>query len=342
MSLTSFIDLTDMPDMATPENQQNNNQQQIPEQSLLAITPTTLPAQASISTTSTVGVTGGRKRKASLDDKDAKTKERILRNRAAAQESRDKKRRYVTDLEDTNNDLKAENERLSKRVKVVEEENVILSARLESIAVQLSQIQSQLRFNEITQFLFDGFRESAALANIASWDRNACSNVRGNDQHEEPASQSQFPISQQRKPSDRIKVTTSTPSSAALPRSLRPTPRRLPKTTSRTHHLPPKRRRRPRGPTTCRLPPSSNSSQTLKAMLIFFSMISWTGTASSLFCPYLMFPYDSVIHLEEMAFTDRAQALITRSLERETFGRGAKSDRRSLLKWRDEFAKRPP
>lgn len=94
MSLTSFIDLTDMPDMATP-NCQTDNQQQIPEQSLLTITPT-LPAQEPtaapmqqnplassvpvlpISTTSTTGVTSGRKRKSSLEDKDAKTKERYV------------------------------------------------------------------------------------------------------------------------------------------------------------------------------------------------------------------------------------------------------------------------
>ncbi|RUP52406.1 hypothetical protein BC936DRAFT_143682 [Jimgerdemannia flammicorona] len=352
MSCTNFVDLTAIPDMVTP-TQTNSTTETLTTMSMDPQTP--IAPVPSTSTTSTVPsvtqVTGGRKRKASLDDKDAKTRERILRNRAAAQDSRDKKRRYVADLEDANNDLKTDNERLSKRVKVVEEENAILSARLESIAAQLSQIQSQLRFNEITQFLFDGFRESAALASVVGRDRNARSHVRGNDKHEEPALRSQPSISQQRKPSDRNKVMTST--TASLANRHRPPRFTHPKTTTLRILLPPPKRRlrRPRAPT-CRLPPSSrprltqnsSSSQAFRSMLIFFSMIFLTGKASNLFYPssfLRMSPYDymsSGRSEEEIATADRALALFARTLERGN----PRMNRRSILKWRDEFAKRPP
>ncbi|RIA93489.1 hypothetical protein C1645_14318 [Glomus cerebriforme] len=105
---------------------------------------------------------GGRKRKAeSLEEKEQRQRERILRNRHAAQMSRDKKRRQMADLESQNLILKEENEHLSKRLKVVEEENMNLSAKLDVISAQLNEIQSHLAVSEMTKVLLDGVRGSA-------------------------------------------------------------------------------------------------------------------------------------------------------------------------------------
>jgi len=105
-----------------------------------------------------------RKRKHTLEDKDQKQRERILRNRAAAQDSRDRKRRYVTSLEATNEQLKEQNDELTKRLKTVETENELLTAQLRMFVTQLTQAQDQLRFNNITEFLLGGFRDSARVA----------------------------------------------------------------------------------------------------------------------------------------------------------------------------------
>jgi len=109
----------------------------------------------------------GRKRKAeSLEEKEARARERVLRNRHAAQMSRDKKRRQLADLEAQNVLLKEENSHLSKRMKLVEEENATLSVKLEAISAQLTEIQSQLAVSEVTKILLDGVRGSAASATL--------------------------------------------------------------------------------------------------------------------------------------------------------------------------------
>jgi len=105
-----------------------------------------------------------RKRKHTLEDKDQKQRERILRNRAAAQDSRDRKRRYVSSLEATNEQLKEQNDELTKRLKTVETENELLTAQVRMFVTQLTQAQDQLRFNNITEFLLGGFRDSARVA----------------------------------------------------------------------------------------------------------------------------------------------------------------------------------
>lgn len=108
---------------------------------------------------------GGRKRKAeSLEEKEQRQRERILRNRHAAQMSRDKKRRQMADLESQNVVLKEENVHLSKRLKAVEDENAVLSNRLETISAQLAEIQSHLAVSEMTKVLLDGVRGSAVSA----------------------------------------------------------------------------------------------------------------------------------------------------------------------------------
>ncbi|GES79093.1 bZIP transcription factor HacA [Rhizophagus clarus] len=113
--------------------------------------------------------TGGRKRKAeSLEEKEQRQRERILRNRHAAQMSRDKKRRQMADLESQNVLLKEENAHLSKRLKIVEEENMALSAKLDTISAQLAEIQSHITVSEMTKVLLDGVRGSAASAALES------------------------------------------------------------------------------------------------------------------------------------------------------------------------------
>ncbi|KAI7857548.1 hypothetical protein BDC45DRAFT_435291 [Circinella umbellata] len=99
-----------------------------------------------------------KKSRLSLDDKDQKTKERILRNRAAAQESRDKKRRYVADLETKNKQLEEENERVTKRAKNLEIQNEILSAQLLVLNQRLAKM------TDSSQLMNDGFCDSARIA----------------------------------------------------------------------------------------------------------------------------------------------------------------------------------
>ncbi|KAL1919716.1 uncharacterized protein VTP21DRAFT_1647 [Calcarisporiella thermophila] len=105
-----------------------------------------------------------RRGRISLEGMDEKMKTRVLRNRAAAQESREKKRRYITELETANSSLKEENEHLSKRLKLVETENATLSARIDALSSQLSEIRSQLKLDEMANILLGGFREPAAFA----------------------------------------------------------------------------------------------------------------------------------------------------------------------------------
>ncbi|ORY99806.1 hypothetical protein BCR41DRAFT_214237 [Lobosporangium transversale] len=97
------------------------------------------------SSTLTAVNTSGRKR-AAVDpiEKEAKVRERVLRNRAAAQESRDKKRKYVADIEASNESLQQENAQLLKRLKTVESNNLELSQRLEALTAQFAQMQQLL------------------------------------------------------------------------------------------------------------------------------------------------------------------------------------------------------
>jgi septal ring factor EnvC (AmiA/AmiB activator) len=67
-------------------------------------------------------------------------------------------------LENDNQQLKEQNDELNKRLQTVETENEVLSAQLRMFVTQLSQVQDQLRFNNITEFLLGGFRDSARVA----------------------------------------------------------------------------------------------------------------------------------------------------------------------------------
>ncbi|KAI8344317.1 hypothetical protein BC941DRAFT_342879 [Chlamydoabsidia padenii] len=115
-----------------------------------------------------------KKSRLSLEDKDQKTKERILRNRAAAQESRDKKRRYVADLETSNQQLRTENESMNKRIKLLETQNQTMSTQLSDFARQIAELQQQLLSSNSTStsssatstssLLAHGFCDSARIA----------------------------------------------------------------------------------------------------------------------------------------------------------------------------------
>ncbi|KAG0280297.1 hypothetical protein BGZ96_001607 [Linnemannia gamsii] len=97
------------------------------------------------STTTTTTTNSSRKRSAQDPvDKEAKARERVLRNRAAAQESRDKKRKYVSEIETSNETLQQENCQLLKRLKTVESDNLSLHQRLEALTAQFAQMQQQL------------------------------------------------------------------------------------------------------------------------------------------------------------------------------------------------------
>jgi hypothetical protein len=92
--------------------------------------------------------TEGQKRRRSVDpvDREAKARERTLRNRAAAQMSREKKRRYLEDLEATNLQLKLDNASLTSRLSDVETDNQSLTRKLEAVTLQLNAMQSQMAF----------------------------------------------------------------------------------------------------------------------------------------------------------------------------------------------------
>jgi hypothetical protein len=94
----------------------------------------------------------------------------VLRNRAAAQESRDKKRKYVAEIEASNETLQEENCQLLKRLKTVESDNLSLHQRLEALTAQFAQMQQQLassspsvKYNTNNQPGV-GFCQSAVLA----------------------------------------------------------------------------------------------------------------------------------------------------------------------------------
>ncbi|KNE56463.1 hypothetical protein AMAG_02267 [Allomyces macrogynus ATCC 38327] len=91
----------------------------------------------------------GKKRKGiSEEEKLARQQDRVVRNRIAAQESRNKKRAYVdtlettaAELQETNERLQDDNERLTKRVKYLEGENKTLHSKLDWIMQQMAELR---------------------------------------------------------------------------------------------------------------------------------------------------------------------------------------------------------
>lgn len=66
---------------------------------------------------------------------DYKKQARQIRNRRSAQESRDRKRRYMELLEETNEQLRLENEDLKRRLKIIEEDHISFTKRFFSPGV---------------------------------------------------------------------------------------------------------------------------------------------------------------------------------------------------------------
>ncbi|KAJ3163687.1 hypothetical protein HDU86_000281 [Geranomyces michiganensis] len=79
-----------------------------------------------------------KRRKLTPEEKEQRAKERAIRNRQAAQDSRDKKRKYMEDLEATNADL-------ARRLQTTEQTNYTLSARLSQMAAQLESFRKRFK-----------------------------------------------------------------------------------------------------------------------------------------------------------------------------------------------------
>ncbi|KAF9928177.1 hypothetical protein FBU30_002573 [Linnemannia zychae] len=130
------------------------------------------------STATTVGSSNSGRKRSAIDpaDKEAKARERVLRNRAAAQESRDKKRKYVAEIEASNESLQEENCQLLKRLKTVESDNLSLHQRLEALTAQFAQMQQQLALSQSVKHTTNqpgvGFCQSAVLAKKDRKSRN--------------------------------------------------------------------------------------------------------------------------------------------------------------------------
>jgi hypothetical protein len=110
--------------------------------------PSSSPVPASPPADTARVKTEGKKRRRTADpvDREAKARERTLRNRAAAQLSREKKRRYVEELESANFQLKFDNTSLTSRLSSVESENHGLTRKLEAVTLQLNAMQNQMSF----------------------------------------------------------------------------------------------------------------------------------------------------------------------------------------------------
>ncbi|KAJ2491622.1 hypothetical protein IWW47_005035, partial [Coemansia sp. RSA 2052] len=75
---------------------------------------------------------------------EARKRARVLRNRAAAQLSREKKRHHVEQLEEENAELREKNDELEVRLSKAEDSNAELSARLDDLTRQLRGFEAIL------------------------------------------------------------------------------------------------------------------------------------------------------------------------------------------------------
>ncbi|KAI9861978.1 MAG: hypothetical protein M1813_005049 [Trichoglossum hirsutum] len=85
-----------------------------------------------------------RKRAKTEAEKEQRRIERVLRNRAAAQSSRERKRKEVEALEDEKMDIEQENQRLNSRILEVEQQNLQLSRQIAEMAAKMTVFQKQL------------------------------------------------------------------------------------------------------------------------------------------------------------------------------------------------------
>ncbi|KAJ1901765.1 hypothetical protein LPJ81_003700 [Coemansia sp. IMI 209127] len=73
---------------------------------------------------------------------EARKRARVLRNRAAAQNSREKKRHHMETLEQENTELRAKNSELEERLSRAEDANAALSSKLDMLSQQFQGLQS--------------------------------------------------------------------------------------------------------------------------------------------------------------------------------------------------------
>ncbi|KAJ8104240.1 hypothetical protein POJ06DRAFT_244018 [Lipomyces tetrasporus] len=85
-----------------------------------------------------------RKRAKTAVEKEQRRVERILRNRQAAQSSREKKRKQLEELEVINSQLLSENKLAQERIAHVETENKALKSRLDELGSQLQAMKSYM------------------------------------------------------------------------------------------------------------------------------------------------------------------------------------------------------
>ncbi|KAJ2897496.1 hypothetical protein IWW38_001705 [Coemansia aciculifera] len=104
---------------------------------------------------------------------EARKRARVLRNRAAAQLSREKKRHHLEQLEEENAELHEKNDELEERLSKAEENNAELSARLDDLTRQLrgfeaillsAQKQQQQQQSALTPPLMDWTSIASPLA----------------------------------------------------------------------------------------------------------------------------------------------------------------------------------
>ncbi|KAJ3013117.1 Tripartite DNA replication factor [Thoreauomyces humboldtii] len=86
-----------------------------------------------------------KRRKLSAEEKEARARDRAIRNRQAAQDSRDKKRKYIDDLEASNTELANHNKQLVERLQSTEQTNMTLASRLEQMATQLATFRKRFK-----------------------------------------------------------------------------------------------------------------------------------------------------------------------------------------------------
>jgi hypothetical protein len=104
--------------------------------------PSATPSPVEVAKPKTEGLK--RRRAADPVDREAKARERTLRNRAAAQLSREKKRRYLDELEQSNVQLRQDNTMLTGRLTSLEQDNHQLLNKLDTVSMQLNMLQTQM------------------------------------------------------------------------------------------------------------------------------------------------------------------------------------------------------
>ncbi|KAG0131005.1 bZIP transcription factor HacA [Tuber indicum] len=86
-----------------------------------------------------------RKRAKTAAEKEQRRIERVLRNRAAAQASRERRRKELEELEDEKAVLEKDNTDLKTRLSAVEEENTSLAKRVEEMQRQLKSFEDSIK-----------------------------------------------------------------------------------------------------------------------------------------------------------------------------------------------------